>query len=77
MFLRTLGLAAILLTALRGTAAAQLPLVPEQRVRVVITQGELQYRTAATVMEVSADSVLLQVRGTQRYYPVARSPRWR
>jgi hypothetical protein len=68
--LRAPFLACVSLALVHSRAAAQPRLVPEQRVRVLITQGYDQFRTSGTVMEVAGDSVLLQLKGTQRYYPL-------
>jgi hypothetical protein len=48
--------------------AAQGPLRPDQRIRVLVTEHDMQWRTAATIVEVHDDSLLLAVGGTQRSF---------
>jgi hypothetical protein len=62
------SLVLVLLALFPLTLAAQGPLRSDQKIRVLVTERDMQWRTAATVLEVRDDSVVLAVAGSQRTF---------
>ncbi|HEX8361057.1 MAG TPA: hypothetical protein VF613_13175 [Longimicrobium sp.] len=66
---------ALLATAHSAQAQLRTQLAPETRVRVIVPGFKVTERTAATVIAAGADSVILQISGSQRTFAYTDIPR--